>query len=819
MKHLLIQRRLMPVFFIVFMISIINDLRPLWAYTLPTVKSVIVIPVQIQGQAYPGFSVYYDKFNKPIQLVTYNSPSKIDNTLILPPYNVPSLGLRIVIPAYVMSFDQQRRLIARNEYNRCGKLTGYTTYSYFPNGKLQVERLFNANSVLQSTTTCHYDSNWNLAFKVVTDVDGYDAYYSAFGELICDIREILERLRISQEDFQKIKSNPGWAVPAILGNIQYQNFVTIAPTEREKKFLTRVIFKGLEFNQARMAELISGIDHIVMGSASFDMLGVAAPSAKTLILGYHQNMDLFSEQTIQWGLLLIVHEMAHVYAENVLDIHVLSSPARSEEYAYQEMLDWSKKLHLAQSEINRQQFIVDHIPDNNYDGIIARCVVGGTDPATGRLYDWERALAPFTAVANYLSRTFGIDSNELVYVRSTIQTLDHGGSITQGYAFTFSNRTNHYQIFSDMDGIWLNFNGQWLMDDLDRYLNQVMDPHNVTPGEFEIIQNNPNYINFGFSTMPYSTFTNLTVPAEYKAFLKEAIQLGSSIDKSRMMNILTNLNHLFFLYSPSAGQGSYPSFATSIGALITSFKPPEMTDSEQRRNFMLFLLAHEGRHLQDVKNGTGLPYPDWQSAAKGEYAAITEALYFTGTYLRDHMRQQYNSEKFTADRILDNNFVNNFARFVGADPSFLGGPMTLENYQTAYQRLMAPLLNSQDYICHTYRIDKNNLLYESSNPQLRNYNGMSIDGLRISFSYAGKQYVIYVDTLGELLNYNGHWIKFKRRGSSDLVKTTTILPPELESRINMESSAIQKRQSVPPTVRIVPEAPDTEKQQISLINS
>ncbi|MFH1416153.1 MAG: cyclic nucleotide-binding domain-containing protein [Elusimicrobiota bacterium] len=193
----------------------------------------------------------------------------------------------------------------------------------------------------------------------------------------------------------------------------------------------------------RAQELLGHAKHFVILDIPFQAM--AFYEAGIIIIGKNHLENIRQDRSFAANVILVLaHEAKHIEDYNIGimgDHSTLRVRAMEEERAYIETVTWMKKLaalgYGTQEEVDVQQFVTDHIKDNNYTGIVARMVT--VDPSE----DPETVVMKVIALADaagYLAEIMGVSVDDLEFAAARVCTGGQPGEgmklITSAVIFT-----------------------------------------------------------------------------------------------------------------------------------------------------------------------------------------------------------------------------------------------------------------------------------------------------------------------------------------------------------------------------------------------
>ncbi len=171
-------------------------------------------------------------------------------------------------------------------------------------------------------------------------------------------------------------------------------------------------------NPGRFDELVGSVKHFVVLDVPYQAMAIS--ELGIVILG-KQNLEQMRGKSAEYlkGLVLtLIHEGRHVHNAAtkaiVSDPNSLKGRAQEEETAYQEALAWQKEMGSDAASLKLQEFITDHIKDNDYQGLVAQFVTGNSEVA-------QKAIAignASDAIAEELAESLGapVVSRDLEFI-------------------------------------------------------------------------------------------------------------------------------------------------------------------------------------------------------------------------------------------------------------------------------------------------------------------------------------------------------------------------------------------------------------------
>lgn len=531
---------------------------------------------------------------------------------------------------------------------------------------------------------------------------------------------LLDRTSITQSAYDHMKTQWGWAQ-------SYGEFIQAGYTSEQVQFLQQVFTRAMSLDPADFQTKLAAVRHIVfMNMPSLELGGSGYPPEGVLILNNH-----VLQESLDWGVALLMHEATHLkdFSSN------WPVPQRdqliSEAHAYQGDARWMQLLGFPQDVINREQFIAEHIPDNDYGGIVAQAVL---DPE----HYGNQALLPLQTVETYF-QGFGISGAQ--YLSSVLMPRDLYDSPVQGYDFVFQADGRQHQIFIDMTGEWIFYNGQWVPQ-IDQIISRLMDSANITETEYNEMVAYDRRVTAGFVRLP-ATYEALVSQPPSQPQVNEIAQMlrqAFALDPARFYERMACVRHIALNdYGQEHGAAhNYPPSGTIILNTHVFETPPPPEDGQP----VLFLglqpslIFHEAVHLQDLAGNPNPSLRDFRVSERNAYAEEAHWDFLLGNI------DAYNFNQFIADRIPDNDYDNTMAAAVSNDSSL-------------WQRVLAPLASAGWLAQQAALIDPK---YISSTVVQSIHMGASLQGYDFVFQANGQQYQFFVDMSGEWIFYNGQWV-------------------------------------------------------------
>lgn len=238
----------------------------------------------------------------------------------------------------------------------------------------------------------------------------------------------------------------------------YEALVNQLPSQQQVDEVTQMLRQAFTLDPARFYERMLYVRHIVLNDYGQEHgRGHAYPSSGTIIFNTHvvEAPPPEDDQPVLFlglQLSLIFHEAVHLrdlagnMNPSLRDFQV------SERNAYAEEAHWDLLLgNIAAYNFN--QFIADRIPDNDYDNTMAAAVTNDSSL-------WQQALAPLASAGWFLTQQAALIDPR--YISSNPGQRIFDASTLQGFDFIFESNGQQYQIFVDVSGEWVYYEGQWI---------------------------------------------------------------------------------------------------------------------------------------------------------------------------------------------------------------------------------------------------------------------------------------------------------------------------------------------------------------------
>lgn len=294
----------------------------------------------------------------------------------------------------------------------------------------------------------------DMRILIFVDLSGewiyYNGQWSPNAELIA--MRLLDRTSISPVQYQSmIELNLKFFEQKNLPET-YEAFQAEA-ISAEVSQLERVLDRIHQLDPHYFVEMLGALDHVIFTSFEpWNHGAMVYPQIHTVVLNELTYATAAPEEKDRIVLTGLVHEVTHISDLEPYPDPTLYQLRVSEARAYAAFGYWNRLLgYIAES--NVYQFIADHIPDHDYDGIMARAIT--SEPALN-----QQAMAPLENVSAFLR--MNVASLDWKYVSSPVATMTKSTTVFNGYTFTFQKPDQTtVSVFVDLSGEWIYYNGQW----------------------------------------------------------------------------------------------------------------------------------------------------------------------------------------------------------------------------------------------------------------------------------------------------------------------------------------------------------------------
>jgi len=584
--------------------------------------------------------------------------------------------------------------------------------------------------------------------SVFVDMSGEWIFYN--GEWQIDAARmaarLLDRNGISREQYAAMID---WDARVTAGFVRlpatYSDFINAGYASQQLTDLAKVLNEAFSLDAVDFAEKYHSIQHIIFSSYSTEHgAGHFYPSSGSIILNNAAYPP--GDPAYVWAYLLplIFHEATHLRDFNG---NIYPGPMdfrHSEARAYAENAHWEELFHrifvYPWNSYNRSRFIAEHIPDNNYDGIVARAVTSDTAVS-------EQAFAPLETAQQFLQPSAN-GAVDLKYISSSLGQRDLYGAPVQGYDFVFESNDQQYNVFVDMSGEWI-YDGEWQIDAA-RMAARLLDRSSITRQEYE----NMRTTIWG-GTKTYEQFVAEGSSPAQAALLKQVLNLSFQLDGVNIHEKLTHIKH--FIWGAFGGQGkSDPVSGTVLSDL-------RITDI----NKLVMLLAHEAVHVKDLQKITSPAMRDYMDSEVRAYREDAHWMELLG-YPVDGANQT----RFIADHIADNNYEGVVGRVV-RDPA----------NEALFAQALRPEFSAQNFFQNRTGQSAKYLF-----SVLATAPGTTVSGYDFVFEVNGQQHSVFVDMNGEWIFYNGQWQIDAARMAARLLDRNGISAAEYTGMLSLDQT-------------------------------
>lgn len=332
------------------------------------------------------------------------------------------------------------------------------TKTGFPAKNFEYISSTSANHDRFGTNVQGYDivfSRGGTQYQIFVDLSGEWIYYNAqwIPQIDRIVMRLLDRTSISSKQYQSmIEQNLSFFGQEELPGT-YEAFQAEEISAEQVSQLERVLDRIYQLDPYYFVEMLGVLEHVIFTSFEpWNHGAIVYPQTHTVVLNELTYATAAPEEKDRIVLTGLVHEVTHISDLEPYPDPTLHQIRVSEANAYAAFAYWNRLLgNMAQSNVD--QFIADHIPDNNYNGVMAQAF-SDNHMLIGQ------ALAPLGTALDFLQQT-GLTN--LKYVSSPTATLSKFGTNLDGYTFTFQDPATNKMIslFVDRIGEWIYYNGQW----------------------------------------------------------------------------------------------------------------------------------------------------------------------------------------------------------------------------------------------------------------------------------------------------------------------------------------------------------------------
>ncbi|HOW59219.1 MAG TPA: hypothetical protein PLO78_05775 [Candidatus Omnitrophota bacterium] len=347
-------------------------------------------------------------------------------------------------------------------------------------GRLSVRTQYAANGTPAWTQQyCYTGTNTTPDYSKRTYANGDTTdYYNSSGQLFVDV--LLSRQNFSRELYTNIQNSFRSIQPAsYFVTTTYETFVAEGINAQARNAMRQMIALGMQTDSATFLTYLRSPYHLVLrqlqehpfyasASASwiFSGMGVAIQATVDKVLIFYCDLTALSgtqgAASARLALPILAHEMKH-------SIDVVDDAAHMEWRAHQVTANWMRLLNFNKHDINRQQWLVDRIPDSSFHGLASKLVTGAIrdviNPRTGTFYTYAEAEAevmqPLESAEQFLMMQLSLRAKSFEYLSSTSNTRSRSGANIQGFDIVFRYNGISYTAFSEPAGQWIYYNSNW----------------------------------------------------------------------------------------------------------------------------------------------------------------------------------------------------------------------------------------------------------------------------------------------------------------------------------------------------------------------
>jgi hypothetical protein len=570
----------------------------------------------------------------------------------------------------------------------------------------------------------------------------------------------------------KSRATSLWPDSPLFGNQTYQQFVADSFSQNYISFIKATFDFGLSIDRERFIGLIKQIEHLVFLPNFFDL----APNrfiAPSFADGYSHTIvttfpfDPASLQKLAIDIVTIehfflgtvTHEAKHLQDE--IQRPDLFASSRWAEIEYRA---WAEDFYFLRgyirqyypAEYNYRAFIIDHGPDNDYQGPVGRIF---TDYSSDNQTTWNAAVAPLTSALTYISQAVGIPTTQILYSSSALASRNRNdGVLLQGYDFVFTYNGTSYNIFADLSGEWIYYNSQWTPNTA-RIAARLLDPTTITLAQYQDMVAYDARVTAGFVRLPstYEALINNPPNQQMINDLKAAFDLAFSLDPQDFLARLNWIQHIVInSYGNTHGSGhAYPSTGTII---LNSYFYSQLTLQPDRMFFLTDLVFHESMHLQDLVGNSSPTLRQFRMSERNAYAEMAHWELLERS-LTAYALSSYAMNQFLADHIPDNDYNGVVAAAVSDSISLF--PEAVASLTTLG---FTPLSISGGFF--QLNAGLTNLKYISSPIATMNKFGTNLSGYTFTFQKPDTTTVsAFVDLSGQWIYYNSQWFQWTTSGT------------------------------------------------------
>ncbi|HOW59530.1 MAG TPA: hypothetical protein PLO78_07395 [Candidatus Omnitrophota bacterium] len=299
-------------------------------------------------------------------------------------------------------------------------------------------------------------------YTVFVDLSGEWIYYNS--QWTPNTQRIAERLlnraSISSTQYSDMAS---WDARVTGGFVRlpatYAAYLGSSATSQQIADLKAALTQAFNLDPVEFVNKMSWVQHIIISPYTGHGSGHFYPSSGAIILNANDYSVVPTQYMSEYLIELIFHEATHLRDFNG-NVYPASRDFRvSEANAYAEIAYWQNLTTPIYHDFtweqgyNGNKFTADHIPDNDYNNIVAQA-------ATSNPELWNQATAPLVSAMNFLNSN--VASVDWKYFSSPAATLNKSGTNISGYTFTFQKPDlSTINVFADLTGQWINYQGTW----------------------------------------------------------------------------------------------------------------------------------------------------------------------------------------------------------------------------------------------------------------------------------------------------------------------------------------------------------------------